>query len=339
VINPHAVGYSPERLPQLYRNLVARVESVPGVSSASVAMCALASGCQNISGIAIDGYQPRAGENVQLQENRVSPNYFATTGMRLVEGRDFDNRDREDTPKVAIVNRTMVQRFFPDRRAVGRRIGYGTPDTEIVGVVEDARFNRIQEAPRPMAFYPLAQMPVDAAALDVRATGDPRSIVTDVRRAVAEVDGSLPIDRVTILSDQVARGLRQERLIAGLTSIFGILALGLACVGLFGVMSYSVSRRTTEFGIRMALGAERSHVLRSVLRESLAIVTYGLAAGIPAALIASWLLSDLVFGISPTDPTTISIAALLLGAVAAVASLLPAWRASRVDPMVALRQE
>jgi predicted permease len=338
-INPHAVGYAPERLPQLYGNLVARVESVPGVSSASVAVCALATGCQNISGIAIDGYQPGAGENVQLQENRVSLNYFATTGMRFVEGRDFNDRDRENTPKVAIVNRAMVQRFFPDQRAIGKRIGYGTADTEIVGVVEDARVNRVQDSPRPMAFYPLAQMPVDATALDVRAAGDPRLIVTEVRRAVASVDASLPIDRVTILSEQVTRGLRQERLIAGLASIFGMLALGLACVGLFGVMSYAVSRRTTEFGIRMALGAQQSQVLRSVFRESLAIVTYGLAAGIPAALIASLLLADLVFGVSPGDPTTVSIAALLLAGVAALASLLPAWRASRVDPMVALRCE
>jgi predicted permease len=338
-INPHAAGYSPERLPQLYRNLVARVEAVPGVSSASVAVCALAAGCQNIGGIAIEGYQPSVGEDLRLQENRISLNYFVTTGMRLMEGRDFNDRDRENTSKVAIVNRATVQRFFPDRRAVGRRIGYGTPDTEIVGVVEDARVNRVQDSPRPMAFYPLAQKPVDAAALDVRAIGDPRALVSEVRRAVAEVDGSLPIDRVTILSDQVSSGLRQERLIAGLASIFGILALGLACVGLFGVMSYAVSRRTTEFGIRMALGAQRSHVLRSVFRESLAIVTYGLAAGIPAALTASWLLSDLVFGVGPGDPTTMSIAALLLAAVAALASLLPAWRASRVDPMVALRCE
>ena len=338
-INPHAAAYSPERLPQLYRTLVARVEAVPGVSSASVAVCGLANGCQNTGGIAIDGYQPSAGEDLRAQENRISLNYFSTTGMRLLEGRDFDDRDKENTPKVAIVNRAMVLRFFPNHIAVGRRLGYSTPDTEIVGVVEDARVNRIQDPPRPMVFYPLAQSPVDAGALDVRAIGDPRSIVAEVRRAVADVDGSLPIDRVTILSDQVTGGLRQERLVAGLTSIFGILALALACVGLFGVMSYAVSRRTTEFGIRMALGAQRSRVLRSVFRESLAVVTYGMAAGIPAAVAASLLLSDLLFGVSPSDPATVSIAALLLVAVAALASLLPAWRASRVDPMVALRCE
>jgi predicted permease len=338
-INPHAAGYPTNRLPQLYRSLVDRVKSVPGVSSASISLCALATGCQHVSGIAIDGYQPSVGEDLRVQENRVSLNYFATTGMRLLEGRDFEDRDKENTPKVAIVNRAMVQRFFPGQRALGRRFGYGTPDVEIVGVVEDARVNRIQDAARPMAFYPLAQMPVDASALDVRATGDPRSIVTEVRRAVVEVDARLPIDRVTILSEQVTRGLRQERLVAGLTSIFGILALGLACLGLFGVMSYIVSGRTAEFGIRMALGAQRSNVLRSVFRESLAVVTYGLAAGIPAAVAASLLLSDLLFGVTPSDPTTVSIAAGLLAAVAAVASLLPAWRASRVDPMVALRCE
>ena len=156
---------------------------------------------------------------------------------------------------------------------------------------------------------------------------------------VAEADHNLPIDRVTILSDQVASGLRQERLIAGLTSIFGILALGLACLGLFGVMSYVVSGRTTEFGIRTALGAERSNVLWSVFRESITIVIIGLAAGIPAAFGASLLLSDLLFGVSPSDPATMAVAAVVLMGVAAAASVVPAWRASRVDPMVALRCE
>ena len=137
----------------------------------------------------IDGYQPRADERLQLQENRVSPNYFATTGMRLVEGRDFDDRDRDQMPKVAIVNRAMVQRFFPNERAVGRRFGYGKSDTEIVGVVEDARVNRVQQSAGPMAFYPIAQEVVDAGSLDVRAIGDPHSLVESVRRAVTEVDG------------------------------------------------------------------------------------------------------------------------------------------------------
>jgi predicted permease len=338
-LDPQAAGYSSARLSALYRDLVARVESIPGVSSASVAECALAIGCQNIGGVTVEGYQPAPDERVNAQENRVSPNYFATTGMRLVAGRQFDSRDREDTAKVAIVNRAMAERYFRNGAAVGRRFGYGRLDTEVVGVVENARVNRVQEPARPMAFFPMAQEITPARTLDVRAVGDPRSIAAEVRRAVVEVDKGLPIGSVTLLSDQVAAGLRQERLIAGLTSIFGILALGLASVGLFGVMSYAVSRRTTEFGIRMALGAQQSRVLRSVFRESVTVVAYGLVAGIPVTLIVSSFLSSLLFDVSPNDPMIVSVAALLLAAVAAVASLLPAWRASRVDPMVALRCE
>ena len=338
-INPLAVGYPPERLQQLYRDLVARVEAVPGVSSASVAVCGLATGCQNISGIAIDGYQPAPGEDLRLQENRISSNYFATTGMRLLEGRGFDNRDRENTPKVAIVNRAMARRFFPDRSAVGRRIGYGTVDTEIVGVVEDARVNRIQDPPRPMAFYPLAQMPVEAGALDVRAVGDPRSITAEVRRAVSEVDAGLPIDRVTMLADQVANGLRQERLVAGVTSVFGILALGLACVGLFGVMAYAVSGRTVEFGIRMALGAAPGAVQRMVLSDALRLVALGLALGAPLAVAVALSMRTLLFGVEPQDLATLIGACVVLTAAGMLAAYVPARRAAHVDPMVALRQE
>jgi predicted permease len=338
-IDPQTAGYSPARLSALYRDLLARVESIPGVSNASVAECALAVGCQNIGSATIEGYQPAPDERVSVQRNRVSSSYFATIGMRLLAGRHFDDRDREDTPRVAIVNRTMAERYFRDGMAVGRRFGYGTPDVEIVGVVEDARVNRVQDPATPMAFFPMAQEITAARTLDVRAIGDPRSIAADVRRAVVEVDGALPIGGVTLLSEQVAGGLRQERLIAGLASLFGVLALGLASVGLFGVMSYAVSRRTTEFGIRMALGADERRVLAAVLVESLAVVGWGIAAGLPAAFLASRLLSGLLFGVGPADPTALSLAVILLVAVAALASVVPAWRASRVDPMVALRCE
>jgi len=190
-----------------------------------------------------------------------------------------------------------------------------------------------------MAFFPMAQEITAAQTLDVRAIGDLRSIVAEVRRAVIEVDNALPIGGVTLLSDQIAGGLRQERLTAALTSLFGILALGLASLGLFGVMSYTVSRRTTEFGIRMALGADRRRVLQSVVVEALAVVGWGLAAGLPAVLLASRLVSSLLFGVGPADPTALSISVILLVSVAVLASLVPAWRASRVDPMVALRCE
>ena len=336
-IDPQTAGYSPARLSALYRDLVARVESIPGVSSASVAECALAVGCQNIGGVTIEGYQPAPDERVRAQENRVSPNYFTTTGMHLLEGRHFDSRDREGTAKVAIINRAMAERYFRKGTAVGRHFGYGRLDTEVVGVVEDARVNRVQDPAGPMAFFPMAQEVTAARTLDVRAIGDPRLLIADVRRAVIEVDRALPIGSVTLLADQVAGGLRQERLIAGLTSLFGILALGLASLGLFGVLSYAVSRRTTEFGIRMALGADQRTVLKSVVLDSFVVVGWGVAAGLPAVLLASRLLSGLLFGVGPADPAALSISVILLVGVAAVASLVPAWRASRVDPMVALR--
>jgi predicted permease len=338
-IDSKSTGYSPARLSALYRDLVARVESIPGVSSASVAECALVVGCQNIGGVTIDGYQPAPDERVRAQVNHVSASYFATTGMRLLAGRHFDDRDRENTPKVAIVNRAMAERYFRNGMAVGGRFGYGTPDVEIVGVVEDARVNRVQEPATPMAFFPMTQESTAAGTLDVRATGDPRSIVADVRRAVVEVDGALPIAGVTLLSEQVSGNLRQERLIAGLASLFGMLALALASVGLFGVMSYAVARRTAEFGIRMALGADRRRVLASVIVESLVVVGWGAAAGVPAVFFASRFVSGLLFGVGPHDPTALSISAILLAGVAVVASFFPASRASRVDPMLALRCE
>jgi len=326
-----------ERLSGLSDALIERVEAVPGVISASTAMCGLASGCRATSDIVIDGYRPAPGEPVRVQENRVSSSYFATTGMRLLDGRGLDGRDRANTAKVAVVNRSMARRYFPGQSPIGRRFGYDTPDIEIVGVVEDGRVNRVQQAPTPMAFYPMSQG-ADPEVVDARTSGDPRVLVNEIRRAVSDVVPNVPTT-VFVLSEQVANGLNQERLVAGLTSIFGVLALGLASLGLFGVMSYAVTQRTVEFGIRMALGAPRSSVLSGVLRESLATAGLGLAAGLPAVLALSHAMGALLFGISPTDFRTMSSGVALLIVVAAAASIAPAWRASRVDPIVALRQE
>jgi predicted permease len=338
-MNPLAAGYAPAQLGALSRALLQRVESVPGVASASTAMCSLATGCRDVSDVTIDRYQPAPGEAVQVQENRVSPDYFSTTGMRLVEGRNFDSADREGTSSVAIVNQAMARKYFGGQSPLGRRFGYRRrPDVEIVGVVEDARVNSVQQAPVPMAFYPMAQG-ADPEVVDVRAVGDPHNLMQDVRRAVSEVAPDIPIISVTILSEQVAGSLNQERLVAGLTAIFGVLALGLASLGLFGVMSYAVARRTMEFGIRLALGAQRAQVLTAVLRESLAVGVAGLAVGIPAVLIASRLLATFLFGIGPADPATLAGSAMLLAAVAAAAGLLPAWNASRVEPIIALKHE
>jgi predicted permease len=333
-------AYPAERMPDLHRRLIARAEALPEVQSATVAMCGLMVGCRaNVDGIAIAGYQSQPGEQVMVQENRVGPRYFYTVGMRLLAGRDFDGRDTAGTRKVAIVNEAMVRRYFRGRSAIGQRFGYDAPDIEIVGIVRDARVNAAREAPVPMAFYPIVQTPGLGNNLEVRVVGNTGAVAAALQRVLSETEPGLPIERVTTVADRASLGLSQERVVAALTSVLGALALGLACLGVYGLMSYAVKRRTAELGVRMALGARPSTVLWMVFRESLMLVSVGLMTGVPLVFMASHLISALLFGVSANDPTTLVFAAMSLIGAAAVAGYLPAWRASRVDPLVALRAE
>jgi len=233
----------------------------------------------------------------------------------------------------------MVRRYFAGRNPVGQRFGDPQPDTEIIGVVADARVNGVQEAVPPMAYGPILQQAVMPESLEIRAVGDPGAIATSVREAIREVEPGLPVENIRTVSEQVEASLRQERLVARLTSVFAGLALGLACFGLYGVMWNAVTRRTGELGIRMALGATPLGLLAMVLRESLRLVAAGLAVGLVLALAAGRVVLGLLFGIQPSDPFTLAVAVLALLAVAILAAYLPARRASRVDPLVALRYE
>ncbi len=314
-IDPQSAGYPSEQLPQLYRRLFDRVEGLPGVRSASVAMCGLASGCRSTSDITIAGYQPRLDEQVRVQENMVGLDYFSTVGTRLLAGRDFTARDTRDSPRVAIVNEAVARRYFPNGNAVGHRFGYGArADTEIVGIVEDARVNSAREEPPPMAYYSIQQGTVYGGSLEVRVSGDAAARMSEIRKAMVGVDRSLPINRITALSEQVSGNLRQDRLIMWLTSTFGLLALGLGCFGLYGAMSYAVARRTGELGIRLALG-------------------------LPFVFVASRLAAGLLFGVTAGDPLLVGSAALVLAATAALTAFFPARRASRISPLAALRYE
>jgi predicted permease len=340
-INPRIAGYQLRELPALYDRLVDRVKAIPGVQSATVAACGLVSGCRSRSdGIKISGYEPRSNEQVVIQFNLVGAGYISTVGMRLVAGRDLTPDDERRATRVALINETFARRYFANRSAIGERFGERTIDTEIVGVVQDARVNSVQEPAEPMAFVPMSrESPLYVGALDVRASGDPRSIAAALRNAVAEAEPSLPIDRITMLSARVGDALSQERVVAALTTAFGALALGLACVGLFGVMSYHVARRSSEFGLRMALGAPRASVLWMTFRESLVVVVIGLGVGLPAVFASGRLVGSMLFETRANDPVIVVSATLALAAVAAVAGLIPALRASRVDPIVALRQD
>jgi predicted permease len=339
-VDPRLAAAKPEERAALQQRVLDSVASVPGVRSAALAMCGLQSNCRaREDGFEIEGYQSRPDEQVVFLINTVSPNYFSTVGMRLIAGRALSDRDLEKTPKVAVVNRTLAAKYFEDGQAIGRRFGSTAKDVEIVGIVEDARQLNVKDAAVPAAFFPLTQRPVGIRFLEVRSDGDPREIVASVRAAITRAAPDMPIDSIVPLAKRVSVSLSEDRLVVFLTTGFGALALGLAGFGLFGVLSYAVTRRASEFGIRMALGASRSHVLWSVLREALWLVAWGFLLGLPIAFLSGRLVSSLVFGVSPHDWTTFIGATLTLFAVGSISSVLPALRACRVDPVVSLREE
>jgi predicted permease len=261
-------------------------------------------------------------------------------------GRDIGPGDTKGAPKVAVVNESFAQRYLAKQNPIGRRFSMDTPakafEVEIVGVVKNFKFNDPRQDYWPVAFLPLAQAEGPesyASYLEIRTTTDPGSMAGAVRRVIQEVDKNLPVTSITTLSEQVNESLNKEHLIARLSSFFGILALVLACVGLYGVLAYGVARRTNEIGIRMALGADQMRVLWMVLRESLALVGVGVAVGLLMAIAATRFISTQLYGVKPTDPATITAVTIVLAAVAVLAGYIPARRATKVDPMVALRYE
>lgn len=336
---PGGSAADPGQSDQLHRRLVQRALALPGVRAASVAACGLVSNCRSTSNhLSVSGYQRAPGESISARINRVGPGYFQTVGIPLVAGRDFADTDGANAPSVAIVNEAFARRYFDGRPAVGQRYGGGTPRILIVGVVKDARTSLVQEAPLPTVYHPLAQDPVGGAALEVHTAGDPGVLAASLRRVLAAEPG-LTIERVRTIAEQVERSLTQERALARLTTVLGLLALGLACIGLYGLMSYAVASRTAEIGIRTALGATSAQVRGMVLGESLRLVAVGLAAGVTLVLLVGPLIADQLHGVAATDLGTLLLSALVLLLVATVAAYLPARRASRVDPLVALRAE
>jgi ABC-type antimicrobial peptide transport system permease subunit len=272
--------------------------------------------------------------------NAVGPEYFSTVGMTMIAGRALAATDVQGGQKVAVVNRTLARRYFPDGQALGKRFGQDVPDTEIVGIVNDARLMGPAAAPMPTAYFPLAQKGgAVRASLEVRTGSRPELLIPVLRSALTRAVPELPIEGIATMNERVERAMSPWRLILMMTSAFGMLALGLAGFGLFGVLSNAVARRTPEFGVRMALGASRGVVLWSVVREAVWLVLVGLLLGLPVVLLGGQLISTLLFGVEPFDVVTILLATLVLVSVGAIASGLPAFRASRVEPVVALRQE
>jgi len=353
--------YPTPRRVTLYKQLLERLEALPGARAASFSSYSLLIGISQSMKASVEGYTPPPDEDMFCKQLWVTPKYFATMGIPLLSGRDFGPQDElpasepaaapvSKRPLVAVINQTMARQFFGDDNPIGKRIRFpGYPDKnsepfEIVGVVKDAKFLSLREKSARITYFPFLQMPNEfGSAFQLRAIGDPAGLAAAIRRIVHELDPKVQTLGLRTMNDVVNDSLAQERFVAQLAGFFSLFALLLACIGLYGVMSYTVTRRTREIGVRMALGAQGGDVLRMVMRETTLLVVTGLAIGLAAALatakLIESLLSDLLFGLAATDPLTIALATLLLLAVAALAGWLPARRAASVDPMVALRTE
>ena len=340
-------GYHGQRLASLYQEMQRRIEAIPGVRSATLSRHALINDGEGGSDVYVQGYVPKAGERDVLSNvytHYVGSRFLETFHIPLLLGRTIGDADIEGAPKIALVNRVFARRYLPGSNPIGRRFGFEAAkkaEIEIVGLVGDARYAEMRQEPPPTIYFPYAQHLdiLQFMTFEVRTAGDPTNFIASVRQVVQNLDRNVPMRDVLTQTEQIDQATFQERLFARLSSFFALLALVLACVGLYGLMSFAVARRTSEIGIRMALGADRAGILALVLHEGFVLIVLGIALGIPAALAASHLVVTMLYGLKPTDPATMVACTLLMLIVAAFAGYLPARRASRVDPMVALRHE
>lgn len=374
-LNPSLGGYTPEQTRAFYKNLEMTLASLPGVQSIGVGRVRLLDGDRSDSSITVEGYRARDGEDMNPWVNSIGPQYFATLGIPLVAGREFRlsderpvipqsvietldfNRDSDrqklrdieaqlgGPPKCAMVNERFAKHYFGSaKNAVGRRFGFGgnpgtKTDVEIVGVVRDSMYSTLREQIPRQLFTPYLQTGSGGMNIYVRTTLEPDQMFTAIRRTISGIDGTLPVYDLRTMDEQINRSLVTERMIAMLSAVFGVIATLLATVGLYGVMAYTVGRKTREIGIRMALGALAKTVVWMVMREVLLLIAGGVTIGMIAALLLTRFIEGQLFGLTPNDPTTLIMAATILITVAALAGYIPALRASRVDPIRALRYE
>jgi predicted permease len=284
----------------------------------------------------------RASNAPRVLSNRISPGYFAAMGTRLLQGREFTQQDDENAPRVAIVNQTFAQRFWPGADPIGKRFSlYGAdePQMQVVGIAQDGKYAGLNEEPRPFVYRPLWQGRIGSTTLVVRARTEPAKLLAAVRNELQRMDATLPLASARTRIEQLSFPLLPARVAAALLGSFGLLALALAAIGLYGVMSFSVARRTHEIGVRMALGAEARDVLALIIGQGMKLTVLGMGIGLVVSLAVTRLMKSLLYGVSATDPLTFAGIALLLALVALLACWIPARRATKVDPMIALRYE
>ena len=340
---PRSVYRTPAQTTAFNQQLLDRIKTLPGVESAGTINHTPLTGFGIIAFTAIEGQPPPDREkDAALGIGAVTPDYFRTLQIPLISGRVYDERDRAEAPKVAIVNQAFAQRYFPNGDVLGKRIGFGCEEdlcTTIVGVVGNVKQESITAGVAPEIFVPFSQMPMNGMTVFVRSKGDPAELARALRAEVFAIDKNQPVYDVKTLDQRVVRTIASSRSLMLLFSGFALLALVLASVGIYGIVSYAVSQRTREIGIRMALGARGVDVLRMVLKNGMTLVVAGVAIGVAGALALTRFLTTMLFGVTPTDTATFIVVSLTLAVVALIACLVPARRATKVDPLEALRYE
>ena len=331
-------GYDEARARSFFEQLTARLESLPDVHSAALASIVPLGFTGQRTRVELQGYTSRDGEDMEINFNVVGPRYFETMRIALVQGREFDTTDRVGATGAVIVNEALARRYWPDGVAIGKQIRRGSSTLTVVGVTSDGKYRSLSEQPLPYFYLSLGQYPQSDLSLHVRTDREPVAVAGAIRATVRELDPDLPLTDVRTLEDHLGLMLMPLRAAAALLAAFGALALTLAVVGIYSVMAYTVSQRTREVGIRMALGARLGDVLALVLRQGLVVVAAGLLAGAAAAAVVTRFAASLFHGVSPTDPMTFAGALGLLGAAGLAAALVPALRAARIHPSEALRQ-
>jgi predicted permease len=343
-MNPSLSGYSPARSLALYADIQRELATLPGIVGVSMAQQPVLVGSMDMSSFNIEGYQPAEGDkNVALNENEVGRGFFSVMGIPLVAGREFTDRDLLGAPRVAIVNETFVKKYSSGRNPIGLHLNQGRRSEmpiEIVGVVKDAKYDFLREQPKAFLYLAAAQ---DEAAgrmsFYIRTTLPAASLATAVRGLMARRDSNLPAVTVSPVREQILDGIFLDRLVAVLASAFALIATLLAAVGLYGVISWSVTRRRREMGIRVALGAHTGDVLRLILSEVFWLGVVGIAIAVPVWFGAAKVLQSQLFGVTIRDPLTLTSSVAILSLVAAAAGFIPALRAARVDPISAIRYE
>ena len=342
-VDPRLNNYKDEQIASLYEELAARLEATPGVRSVTMSRHPLLSGSSAISGINVQGQEPRAEREKRVWVQRVRANFIETLEIPLESGRNLTPQDDQHARKVAVVNRTLARKFFGDENPLGRRFGFGemenSGDIEIVGVVKDAYYTHLRYGVPPTVYLPYVQQVPTQMNFAVRTSGEPTGLIPVIREAVRQVDKDLPLFEIKTQTTQIEQGFAQERSFARLTTFFALLALLLSSLGLYGLISYSVTRRRHEIGIRLALGAQKRDVLVLVMRPGMSLLALGVSLGLVMAFNLTRLIESLLFEVTPNHPATFAVVALGLMAVGLLACFLPARRAAHTDPVSVLRNE